>query len=502
MKNVRIRNTILIIAAIGIVFGVAMLVPTLSQKVGETTPAAREDTARSLPDLDLTETEEKKEKAGEDKEKRVKLVAVGDMLMHVPVSGYAKQADGSYNYDFIFEPIKKELSEADLAVVNNEVPFGGNQYGLRGYPSFNVYTELGDAEVKAGFNVILNASNHVNDMGYQGIQNTLKFWEKYPDVTLLGLNKTQSDVGKLVIKEVNGIKIAMFNYVYGINAGIPAQAPYAVNMMTKDTQAKMKQEIMRAEKEADITIVFPHWGEEYHLMWSPGQELYAKMFTEWGADLIIGTHPHCCEPIRTITASNGNTSLCYYSLGNFISEQDETIAMIGGVAKVDIVKDENGTRIDSHDIQFVINHFGQKADAVKLYRLEDYNDDLARQHGIVLNQWNGGELNYEYPFNMTSIKKIIENMMSDHPKETQLVHVEQRWGEKKNKETTAAESETSTDETGPEPSESSTEPTSSDPSETPAESSTDVPPVPTEPSSEPSTEPPATEPPAESGTET
>lgn len=481
LKNFRTRYLIVILTAVGVIALTFLLVNIFPKPLDETAGADSELT--TSPTKAVVKKKTPKATATEN---RVKLLAVGDMLMHVPVSGYARQADGSYNYDFIFEPILKELGESDLAVLNNEVPFGGNQIGLRGYPSFNCFTELGDAEVKAGFNVILNASNHVNDMGYAGIQNTLKFWEKYPDVTLLGLNKTPSDVGKLTIVEVNNIKIALFNFTYGINAGSPKDAPYIVDLMTDATLPQIREELMRAEQEADFTIVFPHWGEEYHLVQSTKQERYAKLFTEWGADLIIGAHPHCIEPIRTIEASNGNQSLCYYSLGNFISEQDETIAMIGGIAKVEIVKDKNGARIDKHDIQFVINHFGQEANAVKLYRLEDYSDELAAQHGIVLNQWNGGELNLQYPFNMASINAIIANMKSDHPQETQLTHVEQRWGTKK--------TQTTEENTTEKSQESSTEPPET--SDTPIETSSESPETSTEPP-ETSTEPPetSTEPP-------
>ncbi len=54
-------------------------------------------------------------------EATVRLVAVGDMLMHAGISNQAIQPDGSLNYDFLFANIREDLSEADLAVVNDDM---------------------------------------------------------------------------------------------------------------------------------------------------------------------------------------------------------------------------------------------------------------------------------------------------------------------------------------------------------------------------------------------
>ena len=72
-----------------------------------------------------------------------------------------------------------EIQAADIAVVNQEVVFAGNHLGILGYPQFNVMTEQGDALVKAGFDVVLHATNHTMDQGAAGVHNTLEFWKKH-----------------------------------------------------------------------------------------------------------------------------------------------------------------------------------------------------------------------------------------------------------------------------------------------------------------------------------
>ena len=89
------------------------------------------------------------------------------------------------------------------------------------------------------------------------------------------------------------------------------------------------EDISRAKELADIVIVCPHWGTEYSSKISSYQEKWALEMTEAGADIIIGTHPHVVEPVEWITAENGNESLCYYSLGNYVCHPEKCSAVFG-----------------------------------------------------------------------------------------------------------------------------------------------------------------------------
>ena len=388
-----------------------------SDKSEETTEAVPESTTEAMSE---STTESEPQSSSPARTQRITIVAVGDMLMHPDVSGLAFKEDGSVNYDFIFEPVWDETTNADLAVVNNEVPFGGNEYGLRNYPAFNVLTELGDAEAKAGFDVILNATNHVRDMGTKGIERTMEFWKKYPQILTVGVHETQEDYNSLHIVDVKGVKIAIFNYVYGVNAGVDPEKPYLIDLMTTPYLDKIKAEIERAERAADFTIVFPHWGEEYHLNQTKGQEDWARFFTECGADLIIGTHPHCLEPVKRITSPNGNTSLCYYSLGNYISMQDETISMLGGLAKITLILDENGKPgIETYELQPLISHYGASITWCYVVRLENYTEALVNQHAIKVHNFpgdgarKGSRMNDQYPYSLQTLYRIWDQFRSN-----------------------------------------------------------------------------------------
>lgn len=126
-------------------------------------------------------------------EDEISLIMVGDLLVHKAVYESGIREDGTLNYDHLFTNVSDDIKKADIAVINNEVIYGGNDIGYRDYPEFNVPTEIGDAVYNAGFNVILHASNHTLDQGTEGIENCLEFWNtSHPDAMILGIHGLES----------------------------------------------------------------------------------------------------------------------------------------------------------------------------------------------------------------------------------------------------------------------------------------------------------------------
>ena len=94
------------------------------------------------------------------------VVAVGDNLFHDSLIGSGKSDSGTWNYDKIYENVKDEIQAADIAMVDQETVFTTDHDAVSGYPSFATPTEVGDALVNAGFDVIESATNHIDDYGY------------------------------------------------------------------------------------------------------------------------------------------------------------------------------------------------------------------------------------------------------------------------------------------------------------------------------------------------
>ena len=75
------------------------------------------------------------------------------------------------------------------------------------------------------------------------------------------------------------------------------------------------------KKEVDLIVVYPHWGDEYSSYPREDQIKLAHDMVDWGADLVIGNHPHVIQPKEVYESKDGRTGLIYYSLGNLLSNQ-------------------------------------------------------------------------------------------------------------------------------------------------------------------------------------
>ena len=309
----------------------------------------------------------------------VDLLMIGDMLIHKPVYKSGFQSDGSLNYDHFFQNIQEDLDEAEIKIVNQETILGGSDLGFSSYPCFNSPQEIGDSEAAAGFNVILHATNHTMDKGYTAIKNTMDFWKNnYPDIKVLGINDNVEEQKNIQLYEQNGFKIALLNYTYGTNGiNLPSDKPYLVNLLNEQ---KVTEDITLAKSIADFIVVLPHWGTEYRYTPDSLQQKYTKLFSDLGVDLVIGTHPHVLENIEIITNEEGHDMLVYYSLGNYVSGQTKRDRVIGGMAKVSIEKDyETGEcYITEYELDPIVTQQG----TYTCYKLEDYNDELAKQNRI------------------------------------------------------------------------------------------------------------------------
>ena len=255
-----------------------------------------------------------------EQETSARIMAHGDLLYHIPIYRTALKEDGSYDFHENFDYVKPWFKKADLVIGDFEGTISKDHY-LAGYPLFNAPGEVMDAIKDAGYQVLDLAHNHILDSQLEGVISTAEAIEK-AGITPIGVYTHEArDKAPLVIKEVNGIKVAFLAYSYGFN-GIEeyiSKEDYN-NYLSDLNEDKMKAEIERAEKEADITVVMPQMGIEYQLEPTEEQKILYHKMIDWGADLIFGGHPHVVEPAETVE-KDGDKKLIIYSMGNFLSNQ-------------------------------------------------------------------------------------------------------------------------------------------------------------------------------------
>ena len=335
-------------------------------------------------------------------DKTIRLLAVGDNLFHAGVHLTGKQSDGTYDFSFLFETIQPYLDEADIKIINQETILGGNHRGNDGhlgYPLFNSRTEVGDAIAKAGFNVVTHSTNHTADQGLDGLLHCATYWEEnHPDVLISGIRSEAADEIEIPTMEIEGVTFAFLNYTYGPNLGsFPSQYEGYMDMLCyydeknrmidfTSINPEVLSDIKRAEELADIVVVCPHWGTEYTTTQSSYQEEFALQMTEAGADLIIGTHPHVVQPVSYVESENGNKSLCYYSLGNYVSTQKQVECMLEGMAVVTYTVTHDGqisiNEEETGVIPLVCQYTQGSVRIENIYFLNDYTEDLAKKHGM------------------------------------------------------------------------------------------------------------------------
>lgn len=313
----------------------------------------------------------------------VSLVAVGDNLIHNTLIDSGLQSDGSYNFDALYANFKPYIEQADIAVINQETILGGSVFEYSGYPLFNSPWEIGEAAINAGFDVFTCATNHSLDKGTEGIEQELAFFDKHPEVVHIGTNASESDYNTVTYYEKNGITFALLNYTYGTNGiPLPDDRPWVVNMMDKD---KIRQDVETAKENADVVIVFPHWGTENSMSVSDYQREYAQYFCSLGVDIVIGTHPHVLEPVEWVTDSeSGNRTLVYYSIGNFISHQTNRNQLLGGMAEITIERKDGDISISSAKLCPTVCHYYNEDGKYhfSVYKLSAYTDELAKAHAV------------------------------------------------------------------------------------------------------------------------
>jgi poly-gamma-glutamate synthesis protein (capsule biosynthesis protein) len=244
---------------------------------------------------------------------KLNLVFGGDIMVHGDQLRSAWYDDDSvWNFRVWFDEIDHLFKAADLCVANLEVPLGVKPF--LGYPSFGSPAALASDLKDAGFNVLMTSNNHSSDRGKAGIIRTREILDSLEILnTGVWKSKTQREALSPLIIEEKGFKLAFLNYTYGTNA-----APFP-DLISHMIEYKIKQDIELAKsKNPDKIFVFMHWGLEYQSFPSDSQKKLAEMMFDWGADYIIGAHPHVIQPMEW-TKDGENERFVAWSLGNVIS---------------------------------------------------------------------------------------------------------------------------------------------------------------------------------------
>lgn len=299
---------------------------SLAKEKNDKKAQAKEKKERAIADKEIKKdkkTISKNKEKDEDKEgdyTKIKAKFFGDTMAHIGQLQYAlAYGGGEYDFSNQFSYIKDYVKDSDLAITNYETTSDPNkQYS--GYPAFNTPASYLKNIKEAGFDVVTTANNHALDTDEEGVQTTI---EAIKEAGLDFVGTKSKDSNKILYKEINGIKVAILAYTYGANGKEDLlDVRDEVSSLNYLKEENVKSDIEEAKKNScDFIIVYPHWGIEYESYPTDETIKLAHKMVDWGADLVIGNHPHVVQPVEVYKSEDGREGIIAYALGNFISKQ-------------------------------------------------------------------------------------------------------------------------------------------------------------------------------------
>lgn len=337
VKNKAVKIFMVLIVAVVAIFGTVAIVNSSKNGWEPSVKETKEPKTKKATPVaavsDETVTAEKKEPV------KISMLSVGDNLIHDGIYEQAKKRskNGGYDFSYAYKNIASTVEKADLATINQETIIA-KSYEPSGYPLFNSPQEVGEEVKKIGFDVVNLANNHMLDKGAKGLSEAIDFWNNIGGITMTGAYKDENDMNRLEYIEKDGIKIGLVGITRYTN-GLSLPKDSALKIIYTSDEDTIKSKIQKAKAECDIVLVNVHWGEEYTTTPNNDQRELASKMASWGADVIIGHHPHVIQPVEWIDNGNGTKTLVAYSLGNFISQQNTASRVIGGMLHYDLTKD-------------------------------------------------------------------------------------------------------------------------------------------------------------------
>ncbi|OGU76732.1 MAG: hypothetical protein A2V93_06585 [Ignavibacteria bacterium RBG_16_34_14] len=283
----------------------------------------------------------------------IRISVVGDLMCHSPQYNYARVEKDSFNFNPVYREVKKYFYESDFVFGNLETVTAGKSKGYSGYPFFNTPDEYITALYNAGFHLLTTSNNHSLDRGEAGVLRTIEQIKKN-GLLYNGTFTSKEDRDLIRVVDIKGIKISFLAYTFGTNGiPVPKGKSYLINLIDFDL---IKSDIEKARKlGAEIVLVHYHFGDEYKREPSSFQKEVVLKTIFYGADIIIGGHPHVLQPTQFYKSKEGrlDTGFVAYSLGNFISNQRDRYKDAGVIMNIEITKNLNSTAIYISDVSYI-----------------------------------------------------------------------------------------------------------------------------------------------------
>jgi poly-gamma-glutamate synthesis protein (capsule biosynthesis protein) len=217
-----------------------------------------------------------------------------------------------------FGPITADLSRADLTMANLETAIT-----TRGTPTpgkaftFRAPAGAFAALRGAGIDVVTMANNHGVDYGPVGLHDTLAAIRSshFPTV---GIGRDEAQAYRPYLTTVKGVRVAFVGATDVIDSNLisswtAAGGHAGLASAIGTSRTRLEAEVRQAHREADVVVVYLHWGVETVTCATSEQESLSRAMLHAGATVVVGSHAH-------VQLGGGWKGHRYvdYGLGNFV----------------------------------------------------------------------------------------------------------------------------------------------------------------------------------------
>ena len=247
-----------------------------------------------------------------DDKGNVSMVVTGDVMIGKTVS---PSLDG---VNSPFEDVLDILGSCDILLINfeNAATSSSTPYKsdipLKVDPSYVSKIKVNNRMVAA------LANNHIFDYGVDGMHDTLSALQEN-GIIPIGAGDNADAASKPVTLEIEGRKITILNFMDSDNFAaysqeeMPIAGASAPGYSAYDSEVAQKLINESKAKGSDFVVVFFHFGNEYSTSPNEVQVKMAHEVIDYGADAVVGSHPHVAQGIETYSGKP-----IFYSLGDFV----------------------------------------------------------------------------------------------------------------------------------------------------------------------------------------
>ncbi len=285
------------------------------------------------------------------------LMLTGDMMCTGSQQRKQGADTGDYNFNESFELVRGVIAQSDFAIGNLETvlcsswPYMVEEAYIDNKANCNAPSRYLDAVKYGGFDAVVMSNNHNCDAGEEGALATEEQVCRY-QLAHTGIFPSE-DTPRGLIVNINGMKVGFLSYTStGFNKKEYEWPQEKVDAILNDYKKEKAAADIRElrERGAEYVIVYMHWGVKNVFAVQDSQKEQAQEVADAGADYIVGSHCHLLQPYTTITAADGRSVPCFYSVGDFQS----SINQIAGnrdsvILRIRLERDSSGEVVLAED---------------------------------------------------------------------------------------------------------------------------------------------------------